>query len=264
MSAPTTTTASHGGGAGLDSWALVQAAQAGDREAFAQLYCGYAPHITRYLARRLAGDRGLVEDLTQETFLRAWRRIDSVADHGRDVGAWFVTIARNLAADHHKSARQRYERTFAELPVPRYDDGSEASAERRVLDQAGRDTEASAERQVLDRLDRQSAASTVRRCLAGLSADQRAVIECYEQPVKTIAAAMGRSPSAVKALRHRAVQAMARQLADQGVSSSQQCYEAVAAAQQAVRDLHSQSVTRPAPVDRWAGGSLAAAVGVAL
>ena len=94
--------------------ALVQLAQEGDREAFAQLYDAYVDTVYRYVLVRV-GQRSLAEDLTSETFIRALRRIDSFTWQGRDIAAWFVTIARNLIADHVKSARFRFEVTTADM-----------------------------------------------------------------------------------------------------------------------------------------------------
>ena len=87
-----------------DVWTLVARAQQGDGEAFGRIYDLYAPPVHRYLLHRL-GDRTLAEDLTSETFVRALRRIDSLTFQGRDVGAWLVTIARNLVLYHVKSSR---------------------------------------------------------------------------------------------------------------------------------------------------------------
>lgn len=252
MSTSTTRQVQHGAG---DSWALVAAAQAGDREAFAQLYRDHAPHITRYLGRRLAGDHGLVEDLTSETFLRAWRRIDTAHnDRGRPVQAWLTTIARNLLTDHHKSARVQRERCTDRLPeVAGVEDGPE--------------------QRVINGSNRQAAARVVERVMSDLPPAQRQAVEVYDlQPGRSLAdtaAVMGRSVGAVKALRVRATRAMAARLAAEGVSSSQQqCSEAVAEASRAVSRL--RQPPSPAPSqrtrprhreDRWAARSVAAAVG---
>jgi RNA polymerase sigma-70 factor (ECF subfamily) len=88
----------------IAAWELVAAAQQGDQNAFGQLYDRYVDVVFRFVLFRV-GDRPLAEDLTSETFLRALRRISSVSYQGRDVGAWFVTIARNLVLDHVKSSR---------------------------------------------------------------------------------------------------------------------------------------------------------------
>lgn len=94
--------------------ALVQLAQGGDKEAFAQLYDLYVDTVFRYVLVRVA-NRALAEDLTSETFVRAIRRIDSFTWQGKDIAAWFVTIARNLIADHVKSARFRFEVATADM-----------------------------------------------------------------------------------------------------------------------------------------------------
>src|SRR5262249_40902774 len=96
------------------SWRLVERSQTGDAEAFAELYDRYVDMVHRFIYYRV-GDRGTAEDFTSETFLRAWRRIGSVTNQGRDIGAWFITIARNIVLDHVKSSRYRLEITTAEL-----------------------------------------------------------------------------------------------------------------------------------------------------
>lgn len=83
----------------LATWEVVAAAQGGDADAFGLLYDRYVDMVFRYVLFRV-NDRCLAEDLTSETFLRALRRITSITYQGKDVGAWFVTIARNIVLDH--------------------------------------------------------------------------------------------------------------------------------------------------------------------
>ena len=99
---------------GVDVWALVHRAQAGDAEAFGELYDHYVTMVHRYVFHRV-GDRATAEDVTSETFVRALRRIDSLSFQGRDVGAWLVTIARNIVLDHVKSSRYRLEVSTADM-----------------------------------------------------------------------------------------------------------------------------------------------------
>jgi RNA polymerase sigma-70 factor, ECF subfamily len=167
-----------------NSWVLVTAAQAGDRDAFGQLYARYADGVSRFVGNRLR-DRGAVEDLTSETFTRALRRIDSVSDQGRDVGAWFTTIARNLVLDHVKCSRHRLETPAAEITEAR---ASDASPEQAVI---AHETTADLHRHV-----------------ARLPAAQQECIRrrfWEELSVAETAAAMGRGEGAVKALTHRAI-----------------------------------------------------------
>lgn len=91
-----------------DMWALVERAQAGDRAAFGEIYGRYEDKIFRFVYFRVDA-RPLAEDITADTFFRAFNRIDSFTWQGRDLGAWLVTIARNLIADHFKSGRYRLE-----------------------------------------------------------------------------------------------------------------------------------------------------------
>src|SRR5262249_56811428 len=81
-----------------ETWHLVRLAQAGDGEAFGQLYDRYVDMVFRFVYLRV-NDRALAEDFTSETFLRALRRIGTISYQGRDIGAWFITIARNIVLD---------------------------------------------------------------------------------------------------------------------------------------------------------------------
>ena len=56
--------------------------------AFSELFDRYYDVVYRYVLFRM-NHRTLAEDITQETFLRALRRIASVTYQGRDIGAWF-------------------------------------------------------------------------------------------------------------------------------------------------------------------------------
>ncbi len=53
------------------------------------------------VAYRLLADRGLSEEATQQTFLKAWQASASV-DPNRELGPWLATIARRVAIDLHR------------------------------------------------------------------------------------------------------------------------------------------------------------------
>jgi RNA polymerase sigma-70 factor (ECF subfamily) len=173
-----------------DSWALVHSAQRGDTSAFAQLYNRYVDVVFRYVLFRV-GDRELAEDVTSETFLRALRRIGTVSYQGRDVGAWFVTIARNLVLDHVKSSRFRLEVATAEVDSQRVESGPEQEVLTKVT------TEALLE--CVEQLGDDQRECIVLRFLQGLSVAETAQI-------------MNRNEGAVKALQHRAVRRLAQLL----------------------------------------------------
>jgi len=76
---------------------LVAAAQAGDRAAYGRLYDRFAPMVHGLLLARVP--RGDVEDLVQDVFLQAMRRLSSLRS-AEAFGGWLATIARNRARDH--------------------------------------------------------------------------------------------------------------------------------------------------------------------
>jgi RNA polymerase sigma-70 factor (ECF subfamily) len=174
--------------AGVDVWALVRQAQEGDAEAFGQLYDHYVTMVHRYVYHRV-GDRATAEDVTSETFVRALRRIDSLSFQGRDVGAWLVTIARNIIRDHVKSSRYRLEVTTADMrDADRATDGPEDAVVQHLTNQ-----------QLLEcvrQLGSEQQECIVLRFLHGLSVSETAEI-------------MGKKDGAIKALQHRAVRRLA-------------------------------------------------------
>ncbi|MBN1173477.1 MAG: sigma-70 family RNA polymerase sigma factor [Micromonosporaceae bacterium] len=181
--------------AAAEVWALIERAQAGDGAAFGSLYDRYFDTVFRFVYFRV-GNRQLAEDLTADTFLRALKRIGSFTWQGRDLGAWLVTIARNLVADHFKSGRYRLEVTTGDvLDADRPDRGPEGSPEAAVIDHI---TNVDLLRAV-KQLNPEQQECIVLRFLHGFS-------------VAETAQAMGKNEGAIKALQYRAVRALARLL----------------------------------------------------
>ncbi|MBN6055816.1 sigma-70 family RNA polymerase sigma factor [Nonomuraea sp. RK-328] len=171
---------------------LVLRAKTGDTEAFGTLYDRYVGLVYRYIYFRV-GSHPLAEDLTSETFLRALRRVADFTWQGRDFGAWLVTIARNLVADHFKSGRYRLEIPTGEvIDVPL--DGAHIP-ENAVVTAIINDRVLRAVRE----LGPEQQECVVLRFLHGLSLAETALI-------------MGKKSGAIKALQFRAVKALARAL----------------------------------------------------
>jgi RNA polymerase sigma-70 factor (ECF subfamily) len=185
------------GDAAAAVWTLVERAQAGDSEAFGLIYDRYFDTVFRFVYFRV-GNRQLAEDLTADTFLRALKRISSFTWQGRDLGAWLVTIARNLVADHFKSGRYRLEVTTGDvLDAEREDRGPEGSPESAVVDHITNVALLKAVKQ----LNPEQQECIVLRFLQGFS-------------VAETAQSMGKNEGAIKALQYRAVRALARLLPD--------------------------------------------------
>ena len=78
---------------------LVSDARTGDRVAFGRLYDRYARMVHGVLLARVPV--GQVDDLVQDVFLLALRRLSTLRETG-SFGAWLTVIARNLANDYHR------------------------------------------------------------------------------------------------------------------------------------------------------------------
>jgi RNA polymerase sigma-70 factor (ECF subfamily) len=185
------------GDAAAEVWALVERAQAGDSQAFGMIYDRYVDTVFRFIYFRV-GNRPLAEDLTADTFLRALKRIGSFTWQGRDLGAWLVTIARNLVADHFKSGKYRLEVTTGEvLDADQADRGPEGSPELAVVDHITNVALLTA----VKKLNPEQQECIVLRFLHGFS-------------VAETAQAMNKNEGAIKALQYRAVRALHRLLPD--------------------------------------------------
>ena len=58
------------------------------------------------VAYNVLADRGLCEDATQQTFLKAWRAAGSV-DLDRELGPWLAAIAKRVAIDVYRREAHR-------------------------------------------------------------------------------------------------------------------------------------------------------------
>jgi len=128
---------------------LVQAVAArGDREAFAALFRHFGPRLKTFFMRGSMSS-GLAEDLVQETMLSVWRKASYYDPARAGAGTWVFTIARNLRIDH-----LRRQRNPADLP-----------SDPPVMPPSLEEELIGVERE-----------ERVREALAGLSAEQQAII----------------------------------------------------------------------------------------
>lgn len=85
-------------GVAVDDRDVVGRARTGDQAAFADLFEHYHAPILNYL-HRMVGDRAIAEDLTQDTFIKAYNALPSTKP---DLAfkAWLYRIATNTAISH--------------------------------------------------------------------------------------------------------------------------------------------------------------------
>jgi RNA polymerase sigma-70 factor (ECF subfamily) len=80
---------------------LVEQARDGSRAAFGQLYQQYSRMVHGLLLSRVPHSE--VEDMVQDVFVLALRRLQSLRDE-KAFGGWLAMIARNQAIDYHRKA----------------------------------------------------------------------------------------------------------------------------------------------------------------
>ncbi|HVE99653.1 MAG TPA: RNA polymerase sigma factor [Mycobacteriales bacterium] len=91
---------------------MPRSAQRGvDDDAFGDVVRRETTVVFGFILRRV-GDRSLTEDLTQETFLRAWRarrqfRGEDTQGEGSSMRGWLCSIAANVVRDHARRERRR-------------------------------------------------------------------------------------------------------------------------------------------------------------
>ncbi|HEY1678639.1 MAG TPA: sigma-70 family RNA polymerase sigma factor [Candidatus Sulfotelmatobacter sp.] len=102
---------------------IVQAARDGDRIAFGSLYQRYARMVHGVLLAKVPFAD--VDDLVQDTFVRALRNLSGLRENGR-FGPWLAAIARNLANDHHRHAAPM---TELDHEIAAFDSGSSPDTE---------------------------------------------------------------------------------------------------------------------------------------
>ena len=159
---------------------------------FSAIYRGLFPVIFR-VAFRIAGERGLAEDLAHEAFLRLLNR-DAPLPSVDETKYWLLRVVRNLSLNHEKRrARERQvvgrlEQEGPALGMP---------ADEPLLAAAARD----AVQEALNELPHNMRTAIVLREYAGMN-------------YRDIASVLGISEGNVKVRLHRARRRLARLLAD--------------------------------------------------
>jgi RNA polymerase sigma factor (sigma-70 family) len=154
---------------------------------FAALYERHAAHISRYVARRLGDD--LADDVTAETFYRAFEKRRNYDLERPDARPWLYGIAANVMAQHHRR-ETRMLRAFARS-------GADPVAQTYDTQWEGAD----------DRMTAAGVHQSLAAALAGLSRGHREVlllIAWADLTYEETAQALGTSVGTVRSRLHRA------------------------------------------------------------
>jgi len=168
-----------------------------DRD-FEALYREHLRDVYSYCYYRI-GNHHDAEDLTEQTFLQAYRHFERAQreSDGRPLRPWLIRIAHNLAANYHRDKARRPTAALDNVEPPVHPHGTERVAEGR---ERMREVMAGLERLSDDRRE-----ALIMRFSLGMSN-------------REIARALGRSDGATKVLIHRSIKQLEEELAEAGAS----------------------------------------------
>lgn len=72
-----------------------------------ELWEEHAGPLLAFALRFTYGDRGLAEDVVQETLLRAWRCPEATDPRAGSIRPWLLTVARRILIDAHRARKSR-------------------------------------------------------------------------------------------------------------------------------------------------------------
>lgn len=173
---------------------LIQQAQKGSEEAFAQLYREHVQQIYRYIYYRTR-DQHLAEDLTADVFTKVIEGLSRYVDKGKPFIAWLYRIAHARVVDHYRRQDRRPTATNVE--------------EANLSITPDMDVE----------LVKSHASEALMDGIASLTVDQQQVIVLRfieGLPIEAVAEQMGKKANAIKALQFRAVRSLASYLERSG------------------------------------------------
>jgi RNA polymerase sigma-70 factor, ECF subfamily len=171
---------------------IITKAQQGREEAISSLYEAHAQPIFDYISYRVESI-ALAEDLTAEVFLRMVRGLPNYQDKGLPFRAWLFRIAANLITDHYRQVGHQQREA---IPISE----SHESDDPDPFDELAKKEEGMQLRQAIRMLPTEYQDLLVLRFVE-------------ELPYAEIAKVMNKSVVALRAMQHRALKALAEQLA---------------------------------------------------
>ena len=148
-----------------DSALVARALTGNDRHAFAVLVRRHQSAVRALLRRLTNGDDAQADDLAQETFVQAWRKLDQFRGDAK-FGTWIYRIAYNQFLMHARSRKPEESLDELEAAASLAADDDDATA---AGEQTRSPEEAAADMQV-----------DLQRAMARLSpAERAALVQCY-------------------------------------------------------------------------------------
>lgn len=107
---------------GVGDHELAERAAAGDAGALEALYRRHAGRVYA-LALRMTGDERTAEELTQDVWVRVWRKLDGYRGDAAFT-TWLHRVTANLARDRGRARSRRHERERLTGDPARHDTGA--------------------------------------------------------------------------------------------------------------------------------------------
>lgn len=170
-----------------------------DSDAFGELYERYVDRIYQFVYYRV-GNHQDAEDLTARVFTRVLKALPDYTYHGAPFGAWIFRIARNLVANWHRDNGRRTFISLEDMPF---------LSRIRTPERPERFVERADEYELLESI------------VDTLHEDRQTLLflKFYERLTNAeIGIVLGRTEGAVKALYHRTLRALRRELRRRGIS----------------------------------------------
>lgn len=168
---------------------LIERAKAYDHAALQTIYEQYSPGIFRYIYYRI-GDYEMAEDLRAEVFVRMLEGVAGFTYQGWSISAWLYRIAHDRVVDHLRRSKRRQQEPLEDHYV---------------------DPTAGPDDISLKRFDH----AELQAALSQLTEEQAEVIILRfieDHSLREVAQITGRTEGAIKALQHRALNALGRLL----------------------------------------------------
>jgi len=180
----------------LEEKLILKRAQAGEKEAFSEIYDFYVVKIFRFIYLK-TNSKEIAEDLTSETFLKCWRYIKKQNETEKNdesirngnLGSFLYKIARNLIIDFYRKKK--------EISL----DMTERKNENIIDDR----------QDILAEINKKQEIQALRKCLDTLKDDyQEILILRYVEDLSMseIAEITGKSEGTIRVLIHRATKSL--------------------------------------------------------
>jgi RNA polymerase sigma-70 factor (ECF subfamily) len=173
---------------------LIAAYLAGEEAAFGELTARHLRGVYSF-ALRLVGDGAAAEDISQETFLKAWKNLKKYDKRSSKFKTWLLSIARNTAIDYLRKKKH--------VPLSAFENESGSN----ILAETVADSGELAP-QMLERLDD---ARELHAVLEQLSSKHREILLLYytnDCTFEEIADMLGEPANTVKSRHRRALAAL--------------------------------------------------------